>query len=49
MAMNFEDMVACNKCGKEFHANEIIYDEALDKEFCPYCGEICDFDYVWED
>ena len=37
--MNFEDKVRCNDCMKEFFENEIIYDEALDKECCPYCGK----------
>lgn len=38
MAMNFEDMVMCDKCKKEFHENEVIYDEANDVDLCPYCG-----------
>ena len=38
MAMNFENMVRCNDCMKVFQENEIVYDEAEDKEFCPYCG-----------
>ena len=39
MAMNFEDKVRCNNCMKEFFENEIVYNEAEDKEYCPYCGK----------
>ena len=39
MAMNFENMVRCNNCMKSFHENEIVYNEAEDKEYCPHCGE----------
>lgn len=39
MAMNFENMVRCNNCMKVFRENEIIYNEAEDKELCPYCGK----------
>ena len=39
MCMNFEDMVKCVNCNKQFHENEVIYDGDEDMEFCPYCGE----------
>lgn len=39
MAMNFEDMVKCVNCEREFHENEVIYDEANDVDLCPYCGD----------
>lgn len=38
MAMNMENKVRCNDCMKVFNENEIVYDEAEDKEYCPYCG-----------
>lgn len=39
MSMEFENMVRCLNCKKEFHENEVIYDGDEDMEFCPYCGE----------
>lgn len=39
MSMEFENIVRCNNCMRVFHENEIIYDEAKDEEFCPYCGK----------
>ena len=39
MSMEFENMVRCINCKKEFHENEVIYDGDEDMEFCPYCGE----------
>ena len=36
--MSSENMVQCDFCMKKFCESEIIYDEALYKEVCPYCG-----------
>ena len=31
--------VRCNNCMEVFDEKEIIYNEDLDREFCPYCGK----------
>lgn len=31
--------VRCNNCMKEFDEEEIVFDDGLNAEYCPYCGE----------
>lgn len=39
MTANDAHKVRCNDCMKEFFEDEITYNEAEDKEYCPYCGK----------
>ena len=34
-----DNNVICRNCGKEFRADELVYEGVEEMDFCPYCGE----------
>lgn len=41
--------IKCPNCNKALYVNEIIYNESIDAELCPYCSYILPDDYYFED